>query len=376
MVNKKNSKNFLELSSFASVSKEKYNPVSGIDFPCVELEHIEKETGVLKSHTQSLLQASIKNKFHSGDVLFGKLRPNLRKYAQPDFDGVCSTEIWVINANPQKCTKDFLFYLVQSEKFIQTACKTTGSKMPRADWELLSGEPFNLPPLEEQRKIATILRTWDDAIEKIDLLIGKKKYEKQLFQAKFFNRKKGEAETLQLRNVANKIGSGSTPRGGAEIYISSGIPFIRSQNVLFGSLDLSNVVFISDGIHNSMRGTWTQPGDVLLNITGASIGRSCTLPDNFSTSNVNQHVCIIRLTEKYDANFLSQYLNSSFGQFQINSAQGGGSRQGLNFEQIGDFQIPAIDLHQQKIFASVLQIWDDAVNKLYHSPYAASSWAL
>jgi type I restriction enzyme S subunit len=165
-------KNILELSNFSSVSKEKYNPASGISFTCIELEHIEKETGILNGNTRSLLQASIKNKFDAGDVLFGKLRPNLRKYAQPDFDGVCSTEIWVLKTDPKKCSKDFLFYLVQSEKFIQTACKTTGSKMPRADWNLLSEEPFHLPSLPEQRKIAAILRTWDEAIEKLEKLIS------------------------------------------------------------------------------------------------------------------------------------------------------------------------------------------------------------
>lgn len=182
------SHNILELANFVSVSKEKYNPASGKDFPCVELEHIDKETGILNGHTRSLLQASIKNRFYKGDVLFGKLRPNLRKYAQPDFDGVCSTEIWVLNADPKKCSKDFLFYLIQSERFIQTACKTTGSKMPRADWEFLSQEPFYLPPLAEQKKIAAILRTWDDAIEKQQTIINKKRREISALTTKIFEK--------------------------------------------------------------------------------------------------------------------------------------------------------------------------------------------
>ena len=104
-------------SSFGEVAELrnwKYDPDTSAEaLRCVELEHVSQETGRLLGYVDSKLQRSVKNRFAAGDVLFGKLRPYLRKYLKAPFDGACSTEIWVLNG--KKVTNDFLFYLVQSE---------------------------------------------------------------------------------------------------------------------------------------------------------------------------------------------------------------------------------------------------------------------
>jgi type I restriction enzyme S subunit len=164
-----------------------------------------------------------------------------------------------------------------------------------------------------------------------------------------------------LKDHAVKIGSGITPRGGQAVYKQEGIPLIRSQNVLNNRLDLSDVAYIDDAQHTKMKSSQVCPFDVLLNITGASIGRSCVVPLNLKDANVNQHVCIIRLKESYDPNFLSSYLNSFYGQKQIQSFQGGGSREGLNYAQIGSFKIPEIPISEQKSIADTISTWDQAI---------------
>lgn len=170
--------NKIEFHAIASLSKKKFNPKKeNIEMTCIELEHIEKETGRLLGSTSSTSQLSTKNIFKSGDVLFGKLRPNLRKYIHCEFDGVCSSEIWVLNKHKGTNSK-FLFYLIQQEKFIHSACITSGSKMPRADWNVVSEVPFSLPPLPEQKAIADLLSTWDEAIEKTERLIQAKEKQK------------------------------------------------------------------------------------------------------------------------------------------------------------------------------------------------------
>lgn len=146
--------------------------------------------------------------------------------------------------------------------------------------------------------------------------------------------------TAKLKKHTVKIGSGITPKGGEATYKAQGIPLIRSQNVLVNQLDLSDVAFIDNEQHEKMSGSKVLPGDVLLNITGASIGRSCVVPNNVDEANVNQHVCIIRLKKTIDGRLLSLFLNSWFGQKLIWSFQGGGSREALNFQQIGNFEIP------------------------------------
>ena len=172
----------VELSEILEISKSKFNPkTSNENKKCIELEHISQETGKLLGYIDSKEQQSIKNIFHKGEILFGKLRPYLKKYWMADFDGVCSTEFWVLNG--KKVTNDYLFQLIQTNKFNQIANISSGSKMPRADWKYMSKIPFDIPPLKEQEKIAQILTTWDEAISKQEQLITtKERLKKGLMQ--------------------------------------------------------------------------------------------------------------------------------------------------------------------------------------------------
>src|SRR5699024_458558 len=98
----------------------------------------------------------------------------------------------------------------------------------------------------------------------------------------------------KLGKLVSKVGSGITPRGGEKVYKEKGRPFLRSQNVGWGYLILNDVVFIDDQMHNTFINSELKQLDVLLNITGASIGRSAIVNDKIVGGNVNQHVCIIR----------------------------------------------------------------------------------
>ena len=150
-------------AEIAFLSKGKYTPKQSESIPCVELEHLEQNTGRIIGHTNSSEQNSVKSIFHKGDVLFGKLRPYLRKFALPEFDGVCSSEIWVLCP---MCGIDssFLFYLVQSEDFIAAANISSGTKMPRAEWSKVSNESFFVPALPEQKRISQMFASLDQHI--------------------------------------------------------------------------------------------------------------------------------------------------------------------------------------------------------------------
>lgn len=171
----------IELENIIELRKEKYNPLeSDTNKPCIELEHFDQETGQINGYISSLEQKSIKNVFYKGDILFGKLRPYLKKYWLAEFDGVCSSEAWVLKPkNNNIITKKFLFYLVQSELFIRIANISSGSKMPRADWNYISEYPFPIPPLEEQEKIAEILLSCDKAIRLTTQIITQLKQRNQ-----------------------------------------------------------------------------------------------------------------------------------------------------------------------------------------------------
>jgi type I restriction enzyme, S subunit len=152
-----------KFGEIVKIKTKKYNPAKESDsVKCIELENLSSVTGQLLGYVEGSVLNSIKNKFEAGDVLFGKLRPYLRKYLKPDFDGVCSSEIWVLKG--LKISNDFLYWLVQTDDFIETANKSSGSKMPRADWSLISSQYFQFPIEKEQKKIASFLTAIDKKI--------------------------------------------------------------------------------------------------------------------------------------------------------------------------------------------------------------------
>lgn len=133
--------------------------------PYVGLEHIQEGTLHLSGHGWSNQVNSAKTRFRRGDILFGKLRPYFRKVIRAPFDGVCSTDIWVIRAK-EGIEQDYLYYWMASEDFVDAVSKASeGTKMPRAKWEYASQFTRIVPPLAEQRRIAHILGTLDDKIE-------------------------------------------------------------------------------------------------------------------------------------------------------------------------------------------------------------------
>lgn len=104
-------------------------------------------------------------------------------------------------------------------------------------------------------------------------------------------------------------------------------------------MDLSDIKYISHEIHEGMARSKVQKDDVLLNITGASIGRAAKYSDEIE-ANVNQHVCILRTGDNIQSDLLVAFLNSTAGQLQIIRHQSGGSREGLNYSQIRRMKIP------------------------------------
>ena len=151
-----------------------------------------------------------------------------------------------------------------------------------------------------------------------------------------------------LKPLATKIGSGATPAGGRESYFTEGIPLIRSMNVHFAGFEPKGLVFLSDEQAKQLANVTVQPGDVLLNITGASIGRVTTAPAEMAGGRVNQHVAIIRPIKELDAQFLAKFLASPAIQRMIDDVQVGATREALTKAMIEQFAIPLPPLAEQK----------------------------
>lgn len=239
-----------------------------------------------------------------------------------------------------------------------------------------------VPSLEEQRKIAAILSSVDASIGETEAVIAKLNHVKNRLFHDLLTRGFDERGILrdlksgheQFRNIpflgqipnawnapsigsiAIHIGSGVTPKGGSKVYKKEGILFIRSQNVTFDGLLLDDIAYIDINMHMKMKRSEIFSNDVLLNITGASIGRCCPVPEGIPPANVNQHVCAIRLPNpsREDAILLSSILASPIGQSQIERFNAGGNREGLNYEQLRSFIIPWPPLEERKRIAQFI----------------------
>ncbi|QOJ27797.1 MAG: restriction endonuclease subunit S [Ignavibacteriales bacterium] len=212
-----------------------------------------------------------------------------------------------------------------------------------------------VPPKEEQDKIVEFIKAKE---EKINLFIEKKKRLIELLkeqrQRVIDELLKINAETIRLKFCVTKVGSGITPRGGAEVYQDEGVIFLRSQNIHNEGLRLESVSFISEEINADMENSQVRFNDVLINLTGASIGR-CQIYNFDAPANVNQHVCIIRpIPDVINSEFLMLQIQSDRIQTLINTVEGA-SREGLTIDEIKNFVlfIPPID--EQKIIISLIK---------------------
>lgn len=152
---------------------------------------------------------------------------------------------------------------------------------------------------------------------------------------------------VKLGWICQKVGAGSTPKGGANVYVSQGIKFLREQNVHDDGLHLDGIVYIDENTNTKMAGSIVQSQDILMNITGGSIGRNALVPDDFDIANVNQHVLIIRLVHKALRHYLHYCLCAPFVLNQMFSKQIG-DKPGLSATRVENFVIPLPPLAEQE----------------------------
>jgi type I restriction enzyme S subunit len=330
--------------------------------------------------------------FRDEDVVIAKITPCFENgkgsIARHLTNGVAfgTTELHVVRTG-SKLVARFLFYLTISDAFRRLGASEMygAGGQKRVPTDFVRDFPVGLPPLEEQQAIARFLdeqtRKIDDLIEAKRSLLDLLKEKRQTVITHAVTRGLDPAAKLKpsgvewlgdvpehwdvkpLKRLVGKIGSGKTPRGGSQVYVSSGVMLLRSQNVYDDGLRLGDVVFIDEDTDEEMSGTRVKSGDVLLNITGASIGRSSLVPDGIPKANVNQHVCIIRPT-KISAAFLHAIICSKGIKNTIASEESGTSREGLNFRQVGRMSLPLPPLEEQQAIVRFLEEETEKIDDL------------
>ncbi len=354
------------------------------DFPIeyVDISSVSELEGI--TTTQKMLfgkaPTRARRKVRAGDTIISTVRTYLKAVAlinETRNNLVVSTGFAVLR--PQsKLDPKFLFRFVQSQPFVETVvAHSVGIGYPAIAPSELGNLPILVPPLPEQRAIARFL---DRETGRIDALIARKQRLIELLREKraalitravtrglnpdaplkdsgvpWLGKIPGHWEVVRLKFLTSKIGSGKTPSGGSKVYQDSGVLFIRSQNVHFDGLRLDDAVYISKEIDAEMSSTRVLPNDILLNITGASLGRASLVPNWIPLANVNQHVSIIRpKPNRIVPRFLHAVISSDVIQNQIFSTENGAAREGLPFSQIANLILALPPLPEQRAIADYL----------------------
>lgn len=303
-------------------------------------------------------------------------------------DGYLSSTMARFGFDTDKLNSQYWFYFLKGLEPILKEF-AGGTTIPHLDSSKIMEEVYPIPSLEEQN---AIVRYLDYKVAKIDQLIAESevqieelgKYKTAMISEVVTKGLNPDAPmrdsgiewigqipehwgTIKLKYYTSKIGSGVTPTGGAEVYQENGVIFLRSQNIHNDGLRLDDAAYISDEIDQQMSNSRVCFGDVLLNITGASIGR-CHCFDRNIRANVNQHVCIIRPdASKLNCKYLQYILNSDMGQILIKLGESGANREGLTFEQIKNFVIPICDISEQKQIVDVIVAKCNSINQTIDS---------
>ena len=346
-----------KLREVARLVKDTCVPKKGAHVPYIGLEHIQEQGLRLLGIGDSDSVISQKFQFKSNDVLFGKLRPYFRKVVKPIFDGICSTDIWVVRALEGN-DQDFIFYFFANQEFVDTANSgDSGTRMPRADWNYIKETIWKFPPLPEQRAIAGVLSSLDD---KIDLLHRQNKtlesMAEALWRKMFVEEEDQEWKKGKLMDLG-QIVCGKTPSKKVAEYFGGHIPFIKIP-------DMHGNVFIFEtedsltelGIKSQQNKTI--PAKSICVSCIATVGLVCM---NAIDSQTNQQINTIIPNNKFQRYFLFLLMRNMTDDL-FARASGGTATDNLN---TGDFSRIEISIPQE----NNIQQFDDLVTDYFDKIY-------
>lgn len=358
-----------EFTKIASKSSIKFDPQKDRTIKkCIELEHLSQNTGELLGYVSSAEQKSIKNVFSTGNILFGKLRPYLKKYWFSTFDGVCSSEIWVLINNKNISHNTFLFYLIQGSCFIQASNVTSGSKMPRSDWDYIAETPFLIPPLPEQKAIAALLSLWDKAIEKTEELIKQKELLKKALMQQLLTGKKrlkgfsGEWKKVKLGNLGNTY-TGLT--GKFKEDFGSGKPYIPYLNIFNNTIiNIEQVDYVK--INSCETQNKVKYGDIFFTVSSETqneVGMASVFLDHHAELYLNSFCFGFRLKDfnTLVPQFSSYFFRADKFRKEINKLSQGATRFNLSKNNLMKLNILLPKVEEQTAIAKILETADKEI---------------
>lgn len=343
----------------------------------VGLEHLDPSD--LKIHRCGNVAdgTTFTNVFRVGQVLFGKRRAYQRKVAVAEFDGVCSSDIYVLKEKNDRLLPDLLPFICQTDGFFEHAVGTSaGSLSPRTNWESLASYEFALPPLEEQRRIAKVLQTADHMVERFfNLKTATERVLTALAHQRFFMPRWPVRTLGGLLEYASDGPFGSKIK--TEHYSSSGARVIRLNNIDVNRFNDDDKAFLAmDYFTSTLSSYEVKAGDVVVAGLGDEsipAGRACTVPAHLGAA-LNKADCFcLRPRPEILPRFLAFYMNSPHGLTQSAAFSQGTTRMRLNLGNIKKMNIPTPPLPDQKKIVAELTSLLDAVHSADRQQQSATN---
>lgn len=341
-------------------------------------EHGEFDASEIKNYSE--VKKGFTN-FQNGDILFAKITPCMENgkgaiaHNMKNGIGFGSTEFHVLRPDTDKMTSEWLYYLTTWKTFRKEAERNmTGSAgQKRVPKTFLENYVVNLPDIDTQKSENKILRKVDDLI-----FLRKQQLSKldELVKARFVEMFGNPIENTMnwpkklLRDITTKIGSGATPKGGRESYPNAGVSLIRSMNVYDGQFLYKDLAHLTDEQATQLNGVTVEAEDILVNITGASVARSCVVPKDVLPARVNQHVAIVRCNrELLNPIFTNKmFINNEFKKALLSIGESGGAtRQAITKKQLEELSVVVPPLSIQNEFFTFSECVDQQKQTIQQS---------
>lgn len=310
-------------NTFEEIAKRRTKSSDNPDLPRIEYQDIVSGEGRLNKDLNKNTDFRKGIVFETNDILYGKLRPYLKNWLHPNFNGIALGDFWVLQA--RNCDSKFLFSLVQSPKFQRVANDTSGTKMPRSDWKTVSQTEFSIPTSnEEQSAIGSLFRTLDDLLASYKDNLANYQSLKATMLSKMFPKAgqtvpeirldgfEGEWKIKKLSEVI-KFYSGLTYK--PSDVLSSGTLVLRSSNVREGELIYIDNVFVDPGIVNCEN---VKLGDIVVVVRNGSrdlIGKHALIKSEMPNTVIGAFMTGIRCD---NPEFINALLDTKMFIYEIN----------------------------------------------------------
>lgn len=358
-------------NTFEEIAKRRTKSSDNPDLPRIEYQDIISGEGRLNKDLNKNIDYRKGIVFETNDILYGKLRPYLKNWLHPNFNGIALGDFWVLQA--RNCDSKFLFSLVQSPKFQRVANDTSGTKMPRSDWKTVSQTEFSIPTSnEEQSAIGKLFRTLDDLLSSYKNNLASYQSLKATMLSKMFPKAgqtvpeirldefEGDWEKVKLKDVTESIEYGLN--ASAKEFDGEN-KYIRITDIDDVSRKFKEDSLTSPDINVSECDNYLLcEKDILFARTGASVGKTYLYDKKDGKVYFAGFLIRARIKEKFDSKFIFQNtLTDRFTQYVKVTSQRSG-QPGVNGKEYGEYELYVPKYEEQQSIGSYFSNLNNLIN--------------